>query len=189
MTSLTITEKRQLLQLARLALGNYLKSCVTIEPGALSEAQSELRAAFVTLRDRTSDRLLGCRGETHARRPLAASIIRHAIAAGTDDPRFAPVEYEALDSVSIHISALSPLVRIQPDEFELGRDGILILYGRTSGLLLPQVADRFRCRTRQAFLEAVCRKADLPESTWHQPETRLFRFETDSWGDDDDAQQ
>jgi AmmeMemoRadiSam system protein A len=183
MTLLSLSEKRQLTRLARQALHQFLDAGVVIEPGPLTPAQREPRAAFVTLRDRSTDRLLCCRGETHGRRPLARSVIRHAIAAGTDDPRFPPLELDALDTVSIHISALSPLVRIHCDELEPGRDGVLILNGRRSGLLLPQVADRFGYVTREAFLAAVCRKAGLPEDAWWQPDARIFRFETDEWGE------
>jgi AmmeMemoRadiSam system protein A len=185
MTTLKPIEKRQLLGLARRALHEYLAAGVVIEPGPLSAAQSEPRASFITLRDQPTDRLLGCRGETHARRALARSIIRQAIAAGTDDPRFAPLELEALASVSIHISALSPLIRTRPDELELGRDGILVLRGRTSGLLLPSVAPRFGYHTREAFLEAVCRKAGLAEEAWTQPDVYLFRFQTEEWGEEE----
>lgn len=184
MPSLSPVDKRDLLDLARRALGTFLERGEVIEPDSGSNASKARRAAFVTLRERETDRLLGCRGETHARRTLAESVIRHAIAAGTDDPRFAHVTRGQLDSVSIHINALTPLTRTHPNDFELGRHGLLLVQGRSSGLLLPEVPRRFGYQTRESFLRAVCRKAGLAEESWMQPELRLFRFETEEWGDD-----
>jgi AMMECR1 domain-containing protein len=66
------------------------------------------RAAFVTLRERDTGELRGCRGEIVATRSLAESVIEGATAAALDDPRFPPVGEAEIPGLLFEISVLSP---------------------------------------------------------------------------------
>ena len=64
-----------------------------------------------------------------------------AIAASTRDHRFPKVKEEEFDDIELEISVLTPMKKIESiDEIELGRHGIYIKKGTSSGTFLPQVA-------------------------------------------------
>src|SRR5271165_5959346 len=140
-------EKRFALEAARKALQGYLVHGVVSEYPTSSPCLLQYRGSFVTLRLRESGELRGCRGECRPIRPLIESVIRQAISSATDDSRFPFVTEDELPRLTIRISALTPLKRIRPDEIVLGRHGLLIIQGRRSGLLLPEVPKRFGLRT------------------------------------------
>ena len=62
----------------------------------------------------------------------------------------------------------------QVDEIEVGRDGLYVLLGFCSGVLLPQVALE-QGWDRDEFLRQVCAKACLPPDAW-QRGAALYRF-------------
>jgi AmmeMemoRadiSam system protein A len=163
---LTEQEKMELLRLARTALEVYLRER-RFDPA--EPASPNLRGnggAFVTL-ERNGE-LRGCIGHLSADRPLARVVQDMAIAAATQDPRFAPVTAEELPHLTLEISALSPFQRISdPGEIIVGRHGLLISEGRRRGLLLPQVAEREGWDV-PTFLAATCRKAGLPLDAWRR---------------------
>lgn len=119
---------------------------------------------FVSLH--RADQLRGCIGHLKADRPLYKNVMESALAAAFHDPRFPPLQKEELDFATIEISVLSPFTKIEDvAEIEVGRDGLMISFGPCRGLLLPQVAARFKWdRTR--FLEETCVKAGLARDCW-----------------------
>jgi AmmeMemoRadiSam system protein A len=192
MTRLDEDDRAALLGLARVSLESFLIRGETIAvPGSLlSErpALAEPRASFVTIRRRDTAALRGCRGETQASRPLAESVAAMAVAAATDDSRFPPVTADELPEVKLHVSALTAMGPIDPNDVRLGRHGLLVRRSGRSGLLLPQVPALYHMKSPRAFLEAVCRKAGLPEGAWADPDTELFGFEAEGFaeaGDDE----
>lgn len=176
-------ERRALLVLARQALAAAVRGEPAPEWDDADPGLAEPGAAFVTLRDRRSGDLRGCRGEIVAVRPLAASVIEGAASAGLDDPRFPPVREAEIPRLSIEISALTPMRAARPDEVEVPRHGVMITHRGRRGLLLPQVAPEAGWG-RTALLEGVCRKAGLPPDAWRDPDARLEVFEADVWGED-----
>ena len=58
---------------------------------------------------------------------------------------------EEVDDLSIEISMLTPLEPIAAEEVVVGRHGLLLVHGSSSGLLLPQVATH-RGWTREEYL-------------------------------------
>jgi AmmeMemoRadiSam system protein A len=106
---------------------------------------------------------------------LGEAIVRCAVSAALEDPRFAPVKETQLEEMDIEISLLSPLEPILPEAIEIGRHGLLVVLHAQRGLLLPQVAIEHSL-TREQFLEETCRKAGLRREAWKDPETRLFGF-------------
>lgn len=143
-------------------------------------------AVFVTLWQRETGDLRGCRGETTPSRALAEAVAAMACAAAFDDPRFAPLTRDELPHTWIEISVLSQLLPIRPDAVEVGRHGLLIADGWHRGILLPQVAEEHRL-DREAFLCALCQKAGLAQNAWRRAEAELFAFETETWSEADVA--
>jgi AmmeMemoRadiSam system protein A len=178
-------ERRLALHIARASLAEFLTHRKTSEHQVVSPCLQQLRATFVTLRLRGSGELRGCRGECRASRPLLASVIRQTIASATDDVRFRSVTTREISRLTIRISALTPLVRIEPEHVIVGRHGLLIVQGRQSGLLLPEVPMHHGMTTPGQFLEALCRKAGLPTDSLNGTDAQLYAFETESWSDED----
>jgi AmmeMemoRadiSam system protein A len=169
-----------LLRLARATIaarlgGRALPAAAPEDPVLL-----EPRGAFVTLT--SSGRLRGCIGHVVGVSPLWMSVRDNALAAAFGDPRFPPLAGHELAAVRIEISALSPLVECAPEEVTVGRDGVLVERGAARGLLLPQVAVEHGW-DREAFLDHTCRKAGLAANSWHEPDTVLFRFAAEVFGE------
>jgi AmmeMemoRadiSam system protein A len=176
-------DRQALLRVARKALHDYLATGEHPDVPTGSGALLQPRAVFVTLRHRDSRALRGCIGQVNARGPLVESVIRMAIAAGTEDPRFAPVEPDELPDLRIEISALTPMEPIAPEDVVVGKHGLMIRAQDRSGLLLPQVPSE-QGWDREAFLAAVCRKAGLPDTTWTTGDVELHAFECEVWEED-----
>jgi uncharacterized protein len=173
------------LQVARRALREFLIRGVVSRYLTSAPSLLQVRGTFVTLRTRDTGELRGCRGECHPLRPLIESVIRQTISSATDDSRFTSVTEEEVESLTIRISALSPLNRIEPDEIVVGRHGLVIVRGKCSGLLLPEVPAMFGLRSAEEFLAALYRKARIPREPATGVIDELYAFETESWGDDD----
>jgi AmmeMemoRadiSam system protein A len=136
---------------------------------------------FVTLK--VQGHLRGCLGTLECRRGLLEEIARCAAQAATEDPRFSPLPPAQLPEVTIEISVLGPMERIDPRRFEdivVGRHGLVVEHGRRRGLLLPQVA-RERQWDAEVFLRQTCIKAGLPPDAW-QRGADVYRFDAEIFG-------
>jgi AmmeMemoRadiSam system protein A len=142
-----------------------------------SEAFGEPRALFITLR--RQGELRGCIGTLSPDGDLARAVPRLALKAALEDPRFPPVEPHELPECRIEISVLTRPTPVEnPDEIEIGRDGLIIEARGRSGLLLPQVATEWGF-DRERFLAEVARKAGLPPGAWREPGTTLWSFQAE----------
>lgn len=180
---LSAQAQRDLLSLARRSLEAHFRG----EPlprlaSDKAEAFGGPRALFVTLKE--GGELRGCIGTLAPEGDLGRTVPRFALRAAFEDPRFAPLEPEELPLVEIEISVLSPPEPVtDPEEIEIGRDGLILEARGQSGLLLPQVATEWGFdRTR--FLEEVSRKAGLPPDAWRDPAARLWRFGADVFAEE-----
>jgi len=173
MLFLSESDRRSLLELARLAIAE----AVSLQQPAGNPSQSgvfaEKRGVFVTIHAR--GRLRGCIGVVEAIEPLGQSIARCAASAALEDPRFSPVRAEEIQDLQIEISLLSAPEPIHPESIEIGKHGLLISQGSKRGLLLPQVAVEHKL-DREQFLEETCRKAGLGVKAWQEPETQILGF-------------
>ena len=181
---LSAEDKRTLLHLARQTVLEHLSGSPASRLATESGALLQRRATFVTLRRRDTDELRGCRGECEARRPLVESVARMAVAAAVNDSRFPPVTLSEVPKLKIEINALKPLRLIRADEIIVGTHGVMIVQGDHLGLLLPEVPERFGWG-REEFLQAVCRKAGLPDDAWQEESARLYGFEAEVWSEDE----
>ncbi len=143
----------------------------------LTDTLREKRGAFVTLHK--GDALRGCIGYIRAQKPLYQTIQEMAQAAAFQDSRFKPVTGEELKDISIEISVLTPLKKINRiEEIAVGTHGIYIVKQFHSGLLLPQVATENRW-DRETFLRHTCAKAGLPEDAWRESDAEIYIFSAD----------
>jgi hypothetical protein len=174
---LTDEEKNVLHTIAAASLeaGCMGKSMSSFPP--LSDTLRQKRGAFVTLHK--GDSLRGCIGYIRAQKPLYQTIQEMAQAAAFQDSRFKPVTKEELKDISIEISVLTPLQKINRiEEIAVGTHGIYIVKDFHSGLLLPQVATE-NSWDRETFLRHTCTKAGLPEDAWRESNAEIYVFSAD----------
>jgi uncharacterized protein len=178
---LTDSQKHSLIDLARRAI----TAQVTGAAPPSSRTKLELPSAsgvFVTIKE--SGTLRGCLGTLQCGESLAVDVARCAAEAASEDPRFPPVVTSELPVLSVEISVLGPLERIDaadPSAITIGRHGLVAEQGHQRGLLLPQVATEWGWTVEQ-FLAQTCVKAGLPADAW-QHGARISRFGADVFGE------
>jgi AmmeMemoRadiSam system protein B/AmmeMemoRadiSam system protein A len=171
---LTAHDRSLLLQVAR----QSLEASVRQEPlpafPALTPILTRKQAAFVTIRK--DDVLRGCVGGIFANKQLAIQVRESAVGAALRDERFPPVLPHELPALEYEISLLSPLHPLEdPEEIVIGRDGLFLVSGSRTGVLLPQVAEDAGW-DRSEFLQQICIKAGLLPNAWQEPTTLVFVF-------------
>jgi AmmeMemoRadiSam system protein A len=181
MLCLSEADRRAALELARKAIREAVLHRELADVGTPEGAFSERQGVFVTLH--VKGRLQGCIGVTEPSEPLGEAIVRCAVSAALEDPRFTPLKESQLGELHVEISLLSALAPILPEAIETGRHGLLVVNHAQRGLLLPKVATEHRL-TREQFLEETCRKAGLPPEAWKDAETRIFGFTCEVFSDD-----
>ncbi len=173
--SLTSSEKRQLLEIARKSVESVVREDKVYELPANQPANlTRDRGAFVTLKE--NGELRGCIGYTVAMEPLAETVRDVAAHAALRDPRFHPVAASELPLLKYEVSVLSPLRRVSDtNQIKVGEHGLMIVKGRTRGLLLPQVAPEQHW-DRNTLLDETAMKAGLPAKAWRDKDADLFMF-------------
>jgi uncharacterized protein (TIGR00296 family) len=181
----TVSSEMQayLVSLARSAVEGYLSTGKRITPAKSGGELSEKRGVFVTLETYPAKELRGCIGYPMPIKALAPSVVDCALSAAFDDPRFPQLEPRELAGVVFELSVLSvpEVIRVgSPEEYlkriKVGRDGLIINYGYSSGLLLPQVPIEWNWNEKE-FLCQVCEKAGLPREMWKSPSARISSFQ------------
>jgi AmmeMemoRadiSam system protein A len=175
----TDAQKAALIEIARAAVAAQVAGR-TIDPATVLELP-DVSGAFVTLKLRGE--LRGCLGTLDCRSSLAEEVARCAASAAHNDPRFSPVRVSELADLSVEVSILGPLERIDPRDpiaIVVGRHGLVIEEGGRRGLLLPQVAPEWGW-DREQFLAHTCRKAGLPVDAWQRGAV-VYRFEAEVFG-------
>lgn len=179
---LTEQDKQELLKVSRQTLTDYLADYK--EPDYETTSQNLLKhyACFVTLNDKKTNELRGCRGETAASRPLIKSVIKMSIASAVDDPRFFPLVLKEVPDTKIEINVLSEMTPIKVEDVEVGKHGLLIKKSYMAGLLLPQVPVYYNW-DKTTYLQHLCKKAGLASDEWQSPDIKLYGFETIEWSE------
>jgi AmmeMemoRadiSam system protein B/AmmeMemoRadiSam system protein A len=162
--ALTADEKADLLKLARAALTEYVTRGTEVDDLSGRDKFRAPRGAFVTL---TRDGALrGCIGFIEPVLPLGRAVIRTAIYAATQDPRFRPVRAEEIKDLRVEISVLTPAREIDdPRLVKVGTHGLIVEKDGAKGVLLPQVPVD-NGWDRETFLGEGCLKAGLPRDAW-----------------------
>jgi uncharacterized protein (TIGR00296 family) len=175
-----------LVKLARKAIIHFLKTNkqLSVPPDNPLTLKGK-RGVFVTLKKATNgvENLRGCIGYPEPVFPLAEAIIKSAISAATQDPRFPPISLREINDVVTEISVLTPpmLVRVNnPIEYvkkiTIGTDGLIVERGMFKGLLLPQVPIEWKW-DQEEFLSNCCMKAGLRPDAWLLKDTKIYTFQ------------
>lgn len=178
---LSLNEGRMLIELSRSAIEFYLRNGKSIsKPKEYSEVFNEKRGVFVTLNSYPDKRLRGCIGYPLAYEPLIDAVMSSALSAAVSDPRFNPVEYHELDNIVIEVTVLSPMKLLDKKieytrQIKVGRDGLFVICGANSGLLLPQVPVEWKWDEEQ-FLREVCIKAGMYEDCYKNINCDMHAF-------------
>ena len=177
MISLSEKEKQKLKKLAKEAIESFLKE-KKIPKIELKEEEGEIFSkkfgVFVTLKK--DDALRGCIGFVEPIYPLKQGVIYAALEAAFSDPRFLPLKEEELNEISIEISILGKLKRIDDwRKINLGKEGVLIKQGIFQSLFLPQVAKETGWNLEE-FLGNLCLKGGLNYFCFKEPQTEIYTF-------------
>ena len=127
--------------LARASVEHFVKTGKRLRlPGGLPEELLNTRAgAFVSLHKH--GRLRGCIGTIQPTTgSVAEEILRNAVSACSEDPRFSPVREDELPWLEISVDVLGEPERIRSiSELDVKRYGVIVSLGRRRGLLLPDL--------------------------------------------------
>ena len=178
-----LEQQNQLLRLAReTILARLNRQPLPLLPeGAVGP--EEFGGVFVSLHK--AGRLRGCIGRFNPAAGVAKTVQEMALAA-MKDPRFCsmPISDEELPEIDIEISVLSPMERTDtPLSLRLGIDGVYIRCGVRNGCFLPQVATE-QGWGKEEFLSRCCSgKAGLSPDAWKSPETEVYLFSAEVFGE------
>jgi AmmeMemoRadiSam system protein A len=178
MVELDRDQQIKVLRLARGTIREYLQQRRPPEPDMALEFSDpvfrEKCGAFVSLH--INKRLRGCIGYIKGIKNIPETVIDMSMAAAFQDPRFPPLSMKEFDAVDIEVSILSPLEPVTDiSDIQVCRDGLIISCGRSSGLLLPQVAEECGWDTME-FLQHTCFKAGLPGDAWKRKDAKIEKF-------------
>ncbi len=166
-----------LVQLARRTIEEYVKHGRVIEPPPPQEMTPEMTkraGVFVSLKKH--GQLRGCIGTfLPTTENVATEIIRNAIAAATEDPRFPPVQPHELDDLDISVDILSEPEPVESlEELDPKKYGVIVESGWKRGLLLPDLEG---VDTVEQQLSIAMAKAGI---TPGEP-VKIYRFRVDRY--------
>ncbi|MDO8130364.1 MAG: AmmeMemoRadiSam system protein A, partial [Candidatus Brocadiales bacterium] len=145
-----------------------------ITTNKISPKLYEKYGVFVTLKKHGE--LRGCIGHILPKTSLFQSVIENTINSSSNDWRFNPVNVTETPDITIEISVLSQLQKINsPDEFTVGKEGIVIRKDNNGAVFLPQVATE-QGWSRAETLCHLCRKAGLPADAWQNDGMEFYIF-------------
>lgn len=180
--SISSEDKKYLLKLAHETITEYIRKGTTpeVNPDKLSETVKTSCGAFVTI---TKNHILrGCIGRFDPEMPLWKVVQSMAIAAATQDHRFSPVQPDELNQIEVEISVLTPLKRIKSaDELILGKHGIYMKLGNSTGTFLPQVATSTGWSKEEFLGHCAEDKAGIGWNGWKNAE--LYTYEALVFGE------
>ena len=167
-----MTQESLPVRLAKESLRYYMQHAALMpEPsGALPPELTNRAGVFVSLKKQ--GQLRGCIGTILQTQPSAArEIIRNAVSAATEDPRFSQVTSAELDELEVSVDILSSPERIESmDKLDPKRFGVIVRRGSRSGVLLPDLAE---VDTVEDQVDIACEKAGIRSG---EP-VDLYRFE------------
>lgn len=178
-------EGNLLVKIAREAIEKYIKERAKIAPSNnLPQKFREKSGVFVTINKISGKEkeLRGCIGYPYPLSTLIDALIDSSIAAVSEDFRFEPLSVDELDTVVLEVSVLTNPEQIivkspreYPSKINVGEDGLVIKYGGSSGLLLPQVPIEYKWDAEE-FLSNACLKAGVTPDAWLMPGCFVYKF-------------
>jgi len=159
-----------IVELAKRSIEEFVRKGRTISPSMEPFPEFAARAGvFVSLKKHGS--LRGCIGTFHpCRNSIAEEVIQNAIAAATQDPRFAPVTEDELDDIAYSVDVLSAPEKIETiHDLDPKKYGVIVAQGMKRGLLLPDLEG---VDTAAEQLRIAKTKAGI----WSDEQLEIFRF-------------
>lgn len=158
-----------LVKLARRTIEAWVREGKATVPPPGGEGSDRRAGVFVSLKK--GGELRGCIGTFLPTAPsVADEVIRNAVAAATEDPRFDPVEPEELDSLEVSVDELSPPEAVEGlSGLDPRRFGVIVEARGRRGLLLPDLEG---VDTAEQQVAIAARKAGIPPGE----QVRLYRF-------------
>jgi len=176
-SALSEQQKQELLALARKTVTEYVRYRRTPEPIVKDIRLQANGATFVTIN--RNRQLRGCIGNIQPVMPLSRSVIRNAVAASSQDPRFLPMKAGELEDMELEVTVLSPLEPLgDVKDIRIGIHGLYLVKGPYSSVFLPQVPVE-QGWDLPTYLEQLCLKAGLPKDAWKDKDVRLSIFSAD----------
>jgi len=152
--------------------------------GRHAEKLMQKRGAFVTLT--IGGKLRGCIGSIFAEAPLLHAVYDNALNAAFSDPRFLPLSKNEYEKISIEVSVLSPLSKLEySDSVDLlsklspHRHGVLLKFSNGSGsTFLPQVWEQLP--RKEEFISHLCAKAGMRPDAWRtlKPDVLVYSVQS-----------
>ncbi len=146
------------------------------------EKFEEKSGVFTTISTYPERNLRGCIGYPEPIFPLKEALIRSALAAAFEDPRFPPLSEHEIGRVVFEVSLLTPPKKVQVAKrkdllgvIKIGVHGLIAERGMFRGLLLPQVPVEWKWNVKE-FLEQTCWKAGLPKNCWKDESVQFYTF-------------
>ena len=165
-------EESAYVKLARETIENYIKQGKKITPplGLPEEMINQKAGVFVSLK-KFGD-LRGCIGTfMPTQENIAQEIIKNAISAAVDDPRFSPVNSSELDDLTISVDVLTAPEEVKDiSQLDPKKYGVIVSSGYKKGLLLPDLEG---VDTVEYQIEIAKRKAGI----YPDEKVKLYRFE------------
>lgn len=126
-------------RIARTTIETYIREGRVIGVDEVPPFGEHPAGCFVSIHANGS--LRGCIGTIlPTKETIPAEIIRNAVSASTEDPRFDAVRGEELDSLEISVDILSEPEPVDShDELDPKRYGVIVTSGIRRGLLLPDL--------------------------------------------------
>ena len=159
-------------RLARETIENYVKYVKIISPSKdLPEEMIKQKAGvFVSLKK--NGNLRGCIGTfMPTQENIAQEIIKNAISAAVDDPRFSSVTASELNDLTISVDILSSPEEISDiSQLDPKKYGVIVSSGYKKGLLLPDLEG---VDTIEEQVDIAKRKAGI----YPGEKVKLYRFE------------
>jgi len=165
-------EESAYVKLARETIETYIKQGKIITPplGLPEEMINQKAGVFVSLKK--NGNLRGCIGTfIPTQGNIAQEIIKNAISAAVDDPRFSPVSVSELEDLSISVDVLSAPEEVKDiSQLDPKKYGVIVSSGYKKGLLLPDLEG---VDTVEYQIDIAKRKAGI----YPGEKVKLYRFE------------
>lgn len=127
-------------ELAKKSVEQFIKTGeIPLVPEKIPEEMQRKAGVFVSLKKK--GQLRGCIGTfMPTTENIYKEIVKNAIAAATEDPRFQPVNQSELSELEYSVDILSPPEPVKNlDELDPKKYGVIIIKGWRRGLLLPDI--------------------------------------------------
>jgi len=165
-------EESAYVKLARETIKNYIKQgkIITLPLDLPKEMINQKAGAFVSLKK--YGELRGCIGTfMPTQKNIAQEIIKNAVSAAVEDPRFSPVNVSELEDLTISVDVLSIPEEIKDiSQLDPKKYGVIVSSGYKKGLLLPDLEG---VDTAEEQVDIAKRKAGI----YPDEKVKLYRFE------------